>query len=484
MTSDTLTAPTYPNERYCADLESTWWRAEFAHAWCNDPDRRFFMLEWARRHRKTSDAVTMLIRDCMLHKDWVSLVVAPFRVQAQEILWDDPKMLFSILPDQELCGWESNKSDLSIKFPGGSIFRLTGGDKLEGRRGIDCNDLLLTEFAYAKPTLWTEIFMPIMAGRSEIPRRVIFDYTPRGDNHATQLFDWASCQSDPGQELPTRGRAAKLLDLWWCSRVINDETRFLDPVFLDECRDKWPRAIYDQEINCARVTAEEMTLITTEMLHELNNRVGDIPVLETDEVRKIVSIDPAFGGDVCEIMGMNNCRIVEQQDIRAKHKTAEIVMAGKVVARKLGTKNFIVDCIGNGLGVADGLSSDEAGYHVQYFNSSESPTPDSLAEELQCANRRAEAYWYTAQEIQACRVGAVTSQRLRTGLPTASRYTVRGNGRLLIEPKVKIKQWLGRSPDDEDCYVMGVWGTQRVRPQNARTTLHLDRHSAPPGAMA
>ena len=39
------------------------------------------------------------------------------------------------------------------------------------------------------------------------------------------------------------------------------------------------------------------------------------------------------------------------------------------------------------------------------------------------------------------------------------------NGKILIEPKDKIKERLGRSPDEADCYVMGVWAVKRAMPE-------------------
>jgi hypothetical protein len=457
------------------------WRAEFVDAWDNRPDLRFFMLEWARRHRKTSDALMMLVRDCMTHNDWVSLVVAPFLVQGREIVWDDPKMLFTILPNQDHCCWEKNESKLMLTFPNRSILRLEGGDKLEGRRGIDCNDLLLTEFSYCKEDLWTKIFMPIMSGQSEVARRVIFDYTPCGENHATDLFDWACKLDEPGHDLPKAGKARDCRPGWWCSRVTNDATQFLDREFLILCRDRWPRQIYDQEINCARITQEEMTLVTSEMLHELNQCLTGVAAL-TDQPKRIVSIDPAFGGDVCKIMGIEDGAVVDEDNIRDKHNTSEIVMAGKVMAQRIDTKNFIVDSVGNGLGVADGLSQDETKYHVQYFVASEGPHRNGPRDELQFANRRAEAYYYTAERIRRFETAPITSQRLMRGLPIASRYSVSGKNKILIQPKTNIKEVLGRSPDDEDAYVMGQWGLQFVQPENEMAK-HSESRSRPRSAM-
>jgi len=168
-------------------------------------------------------------------------------------------------------------------------------------------------------------------------------------------------------------------------------------------------------------------------------------------------------------MGMVNCEEQETigERIRDRHKTNEIVMAAKVVAQKLGTKNIIVDAIGVGLGVADGLASDEAGYNVQYFKSSEKAkqNKDSL-QALQSANRRADAYFYASQQVQHFLTGPVKNSVLLRQLPIASKYTIQtSSGKLIILPKIKIKEELGCSPDDSDCWVMGVWGSQNVQPE-------------------
>ena len=248
-----------------------------------------------------------------------------------------------------------------------------------------------------------------------------------------------------------------------------------------------PRAMYDQEINCSRVTSEEMTLITTSMLYALNHFHAENDQKMDDESRKIVSVDPAFGGDVCRIMGMENCEVIDGDRIRDKHKTNEIVMAAKVVAAKIGTKNFICDSIGNGLGVADGLAADEAKYNVQYFNSSERATEkhDTL-EALQCANRRAEAYFYAHEQVQHFKTGPVKDSELMRQLSIASKYkTQLSSGKLIILPKEVIKKELGHSPDDADCWVMGVWGTQFVPNDNVTRDRigHRARDRKPQSAM-
>ena len=139
-------------------------------------------------------------------------------------------------------------------------------------------------------------------------------------------------------------------------------------------------------------------------------------------------------------------------------------MAAKLIAKKLGTKNFIVDAIGSGLGVADGLASDEANYYVQYFISTEKPNAKTdMFHSLQFANRRAEAYYVASEKVRHYEVGPIHNTELLIQLPIASQYFQTTGGKMLIQPKDKIKAELGRSPDDADCWIMGVWGSQFVQ---------------------
>ena len=223
-----------------------------------------------------------------------------------------------------------------------------------------------------------------------------------------------------------------------------------------------PQVFYDQEMRCSRVTSEEMTLITSEMLHSLNEYHAKITraVLET---KRIVSIDPAFGGDVCKIMGIEDGKILTEKTIRNKHDAAVIVMAAKTIAQEIDTKNFICDSINDG-GVSEGLIRDEAAYNVQQFKSSHKPTEYKSLSNIKFANKRAEAYYYTSEQIRAFEVGAIAGSELLRQLPVASRYKSTNTGKLQIIKKEKIKEELSCSPDEAECFVMGIWGLQFVEP--------------------
>jgi hypothetical protein len=445
--------------------------------WLDSGNRRshFIALEWHRRARKTTLAMNLLIRECYRLPLSKFVYVAPTKVMARNIVWDDPVMLRAYLPDKREMRWDLNEQKMMVRFANGSVLQLGGSDDPDSLRGIDAVGLVLDEWSLHKIVVWTEIFRPIIAGalpqhlqNKKAFRWAMFLYTPKGVNHASTMFDDAICLAETGV-LPVCGEPPKTKPRWHCSRLDGEKSGILPASELKEMREDptIPQAMYDQEIRCSRVTIEEMTLITSAMLQRLNQHHATTHYSAPPEEghRKVVSIDPAFGGDVCKIIGIVDYRLESEQSIVDRHRTAEIVAAGKVMAARIGTGNFVVDCIGSGLGVADGLADDVADYNVIYFNSSERPSAKGKAtwRQLRFGNKRAEAYFRAAEGVRTLRAGPIRSDTLLRQLPVASCYAPSGQGgKLLIIPKHVIKKELGRSPDDADAYVMGIWAMGEV----------------------
>jgi hypothetical protein len=387
-------------------------------------------------------------------------------------------MLKDAMPDKDEMGWKMNETKMLITFANGSMIQFGGTDEPDALRGIDAIGIGCDEKAMQKEEVWTEILMPVVMG--SIPphlngtgafRWVMNTYTPKGINHATIGFDKA-CMLESGGVLPDCGKAMMMKPGHFASRLDAEKTDIMTPQALAIAKDEAPLVIYEQEFRCKRTTQEERTLITSAMLQGLEGINWDMTRLSYPDKHRIVSIDPAFGGDMCDLKAMENTRVLEHQTIQP-HMTQEIVAAAKMMAQNIGTKNFIVDCIGNGKGVADLLNGDDAEYFVQYFNSAERPT-DALdmpkGKKSLFANKKAQAAYYVAQEIKAGRVEAVSEYQMAESLkrellrqiPMATRYKVTGSGQIILLPKDEVKKELGCSPDSSDSWKMGVWGLQFV----------------------
>lgn len=441
---------------------------------------RYFCLEWARRHRKTTLAINLLIREACRYENSKYVYVAPTQVMARNIVWDDPTMLTHALPDKAEMGWKKNEQKMMIKFDNGSILKIGGSDEPDSLRGIDAIGVCFDEWALIKENTWTEIFRPIMAG--PVPphlegrgafRWAMFLYTPKGINHATIMFDRA-CSLSEGGVLPHNGKAAKLMDRWFASRLDGEVAGIMSKAELSLAKEDMPLVIYEQEIKCSRTTQEERTLITSAMLEGMGGIDWSLTRLSYPDIRRIVAIDPAFGGDLCDLKAGQNTRILEHQVLQP-HMTHEIIAAAKMMMQNIGTKNVIVDCIGNGKGVADGLNNDDADYNVIYFNSAEKPTdaPTKKGERKSLfANKRAQMAYCVAQEIKAGRVESLdeakmtdlAKRELRRQIPMATRYKINSAGQIILQPKDEIKKDLGCSPDSAESWEMMVYGTKLVDP--------------------
>jgi hypothetical protein len=154
-------------------------------------------------------------------------------------------------------------------------------------------------------------------------------------------------------------------------------------------------------------------------------------------------------------------------------RTTEVSALLTEISRQNGDCQIVVDEIGVGGGVCDQLY--ERGRHVIPFNGAEKADLDN-----KYYNRRAEAWWECAEKFSKTEIGCrnMTAElRKQLCIPT---YEFR-NGRILIEPKEKIKERLKYSPDKADCYVMGIWGLLRMAPMimggEYPAAVDIERHS-------
>lgn len=439
---------------------------------------RFFVLEWHRRAHKTTLGINILISQCCKHDNSKFVYVAPTQVWAREVVWDDPTMLWCHLPKQDVMGWKANEQKMLIKFDNGSILKMAGSDKPDALRGIDADGAFLDEYSLHHPETWTQVFRSIIAGPKKYPtsrdRWIFFGYTPKGVNHATLLFDTAA-KVESQDRLPTKGVAAQHKPGWFASRLIADESGIISKEelgkMLDEVADGTLTQVeYDQEMQCRRVTEEERTFITSAMLDRLDKVPWEIYRDTAKEIRRIVSVDPAFGGDICAIKGFENGREIIKRSIHNPNlRTNDIIKECKDVAQLIETKNFIVDCIGVGKGVADGLSDDEAQYDVQYFDSAgkvstQKGMSNIIADINLYANRKTEAVAYCASLIRKVEVESVVGAETRRQLVALSAYKVNRSGRTITIPNDDVRKAIGHSPDEGLCWIYGQWGLQFVEP--------------------
>ncbi len=421
-----------------------------------EPDvwSRFNILEVHRRARKSTGVINLLIRECLRNKKKPYTYVAPLKTQAKKIVWTDPNMLWNHLPpkDQKPFRWKVNEQEMYITFiDTGCILRIMGGDDIGALKGVDTQGLCLDEFAEQKREVWDEVFEPII--RQDITRWVCFIYTPKPASYAVELFDRAACIAE-GYPLPTNGRAEKCLRQWYAARLIADETGIIPKAELEESRATQPHAQFDQEYQCARVTEEEFTLITSAMLSKLPK---DVPTPTVGG--GIISIDPSLGGDECSMgayVGKQGKCVAE---INLRTEDPDVIVAqAMIMSAETGIHNFILDTIGIGQSVLSPLSKVAKGSVIPFVSSHRSSDPQRFH------NKRAEMWYYVREKVRKREVECPKDLEIIRQIPFATRYDPK-NGKYLIIPKTKIKEELKCSPDRAERWGMAIFGLQFVEHQ-------------------
>lgn len=192
--------------------------------------------------------------------------------------------------------------------------------------------------------------------------------------------------------------------------------------------------------------------------------------------KRFLVCDPArFGDDETVIYGFVDTDI-ELAEIYGQKDTMYTANRLHILALKHNASHIGVDTIGVGGGVADRLremASDK--YEVVDIDSSEKANDPE-----RYYNRRAEMWDRAALMLNDGDVGLRHADPILEGQLCSPKYEFR-NGRMLVEPKEKVKERLLRSPDRADCAVMGWWMFDKKvpdrRPQFEHRTKPLPANS-------
>lgn len=385
---------------------------------------RYFALVWHRRSGKSTTVLNLLIREAMQNPNHVYLYVAPTYTQAKSIIWTAPNMLLRWLPNEIVD--KKNEAELYIKLTNGSMIILKGADNPDSLRGIEADGIVFDEYAIAdKPEAWNEVLGPII--RPYDNKWAIFIFTPKGQNHALDLW-----------------RKAEMDKQWYRSLVTAEESGVFDSKALKKIKDTEHPTIYDQEYMCSFLADEEFTFITSQMLEQLKNKNQT-----WGYEKRFVSIDPAFGGDICKLYAWSNLTIKDELSLHTRDEDA-IIGQCAMFARKNNSKNIIIDSCGHGRVVAKGLEN--IGFNVKRIESAESSINKN------CSNRRSELWYKGSQKVYKGIVSYPEDVELRKQI-TSVRFRPDGrNGLIAAVSKDYTRKLLGYSPDLADAWIYGLEG--------------------------
>jgi phage terminase large subunit len=141
-----------------------------------------------RRAGKDVMAFNLCIRQCLL-RTCVIYYIFPSYAQGRKALFDsimnDGKRFLDFIPKQVIAA--VNSQEMKIKFVNGSLLQIVGSDNYDSLMGTNPQGVVFSEYALQDPRAF-QFIRPILAANDGW---ALFITTPRGKNHAYELFQIA-----------------------------------------------------------------------------------------------------------------------------------------------------------------------------------------------------------------------------------------------------------------------------------------------------
>ncbi len=178
-------------------------------------------------------------------------------------------------------------------------------------------------------------------------------------------------------------------------------------------------------------------------------RAGCAAEISRTGQRKVISCDPGrFGDDMTVIYCWRDEEVVRRVAFGRKDTMEVVGWLMSLLAQMGAGTRVIVDETGTGAGIVDRLR--ENAVDVTGINfASRADEPERFV------NKRAEMFWHARDMVRARNVRVPDEEKLISQL-AAVKYRFHSNGRILLESKEELKKRLGRSPDEADCFVLGL----------------------------
>lgn len=214
-----------PHEYKCRDYQEQFW-LEMAK-------KKRGVLVWHRRAGKEKTCWNyMIVKACQ--KVGTYYYLFPEFSQGRKILWDgmdkEGKKFLNHIP-QPLISGEPNATEMKIRLVNGSIIQIVGTNNVDSIVGTNPIGCVFSEYSLQNPIAW-QLIRPILR---ENGGWAVFNFTPRGANHAKELFDMASANPD-----------------WFAQLLTVEDTGAISPDDIEaERRDGMSEDFVQQEFYCS-----------------------------------------------------------------------------------------------------------------------------------------------------------------------------------------------------------------------------------------
>ena len=162
---------------------------EIARAIDGKSDKRYFYQIWYRRSGKDKVNIAEVVPRRLMKSICLVKFVYPTLIMGRENLWDgiggDGFRYMDHIPSSIRIG-AGNETTMKVTVQGGSIFQVGGSDHPDSLRGGNPRLFVFSEWAEQDPYA-LDVVEPIVRENDGI---IVFNTTPKGDNHARALFEF------------------------------------------------------------------------------------------------------------------------------------------------------------------------------------------------------------------------------------------------------------------------------------------------------
>ena len=236
------------------------------------------VMVWPRRNGKDVVCCNIMAAK-MLQKKADYAYILPYQTQARSIVWEgitnDGTRFIDFFPP----GLIERKLDQQMKiwFKNGSTLQLVGSDNFNALVGRNLYGIIFGEYSIQKPEAW-QYLRPMLTANGGW---AIFQFTPRGTNHAHDIYQIAESSPD-----------------WFCERLTADDTGYPSREAIEAEREAGMReSLIEQEFYTSFTASTEETLIP---LTDVKKAFPETLPSES-QIRarafyfpRIMGIDPAF----------------------------------------------------------------------------------------------------------------------------------------------------------------------------------------------
>lgn len=387
---------------------------------------RFAVLVCHRRFGKTVGTVNEMLKKAILNerKAPVYAYVAPYRNQAKRVAWEYLKCYTNPIPGRTV-----NESELYVELPTrhngspGARLYIIGADHPDALRGIYLDGVILDEYADIKPELWGGVIRPALADRQGW---AVFIGTPKGQNQFYEMYRHAEKSAD-----------------WYACLYRADETDVIPTDELADMKAQMTDMEIRQELLCDFTASASDVVIPIDLVSAAAER--ELTERDVEGQPVILGVDVARFGDDRTVLCVRQGLLVKEVQTFTGLSTMDAADRVLVLLQKERPQGVFIDAGAMGAGVIDRLR--QLGYAVSEVNFG-----GAALDTERYANIRAEMYFKCRDWLTAG--GAIPQDaELKTELSTVE-YRFNTTGRIILEPKDRVKDRTGKSPDLADALAL------------------------------